>query len=215
MVDGKLAFESGSTVPMLEAGYVDLPPAVEVKEEAEGEGKDAEQPEEVVADGDGDVVMEGDKPEAEGQAEESEGAAVKSEPEAEVVKEEPAEPEHTAEPEAEAARTPTPTPALNTAPARLPSSLFIGDLRLLHLKNRLASLSIPAEFAGEGMLVCGPGVAARTRGGADDKSGGGGGAIVAVRKLGQGQVVLEGAISATYFAVRKELYGSYAQVTTV
>lgn len=224
MVDGKLAFASGSTVPMLEAMHVELPPAVEVKEEAEAEAEGQEKPEGDNADetqaAEGDVEMEHkpedadaeatDKPdgetEAEAEAEPEVVEEIKEEPDVEVTVEVKTEPSPPMEVDL------TPAPALNSAPARLPSSLFIGDLRLLHLKNRLASLSIPAEFAGEGMLVCGPGVLARTRGGDDRKAGG---AIVAVRKLGEGEVVLEGAISATYFAVRKELYGSYAQVTTV
>ena len=92
-------------------------------------------------------------------------------------------------------------------PPLLPSSLFVGDLRLASLKAKLSSLSIPAEFAGQGVLICGPGVPAKIVG--EETSG----EIVAVRKLAEGQIVLEGAVSSTYFAVRKELYGSYAQVT--
>lgn len=92
-------------------------------------------------------------------------------------------------------------------PPLLPSSLFVGDLRLASLKAKLTSLSIPAEFAGQGVLICGPGVPAKIVG--EETSG----EIVAVRKLAEGQIVLEGAVSSTYFAVRKELYGSYAQVT--
>ena len=88
-----------------------------------------------------------------------------------------------------------------SGPLTLPSSLFIGDLRLLALKNRLGTLGIPAQFAGEGVLVCGPGVEPGAKG-----------SIVAVRKLEEGRVVLEGPVSGTYFAVRRELYGSYAQV---
>ena len=38
----------------------------------------------------------------------------------------------------------------------LPPSLWIGDLKLAALKRRLAAASIPAAFAGEGVLVCGP-----------------------------------------------------------
>jgi cleavage and polyadenylation specificity factor subunit 2 len=211
MVDAKLAFASGSTVPVLEDASVELPPAMEAKEEVEG-GAEAEakpQAEGEAAEGeaaegetavDGDITMDATPETAEVEA--------KTEPEPEVEAEVKAEPEPKTESDAETVREATPTRALG--PARLPGSLFIGDLRLLHLKNRLASLSIPAEFAGEGMLVCGPGVLSRRAG--DKKASG---AVVAVRKLGEGEVVLEGAISATYFTVRKELYGSYAQVTTV
>ena len=88
----------------------------------------------------------------------------------------------------------------------LPGSLFVGDLRLANLKNRLGSLQppIPAEFAGEGILICGPGI----HQGAQAK----GGSMVAVRKLAQGQIVLEGGVGRTYDVVRKELYKGFARV---
>lgn len=213
MVDGKYAFASGSTVPTLEAAGVELPPLVtDVKEEMEGDVKPEIAGDETAVEVVGEVVaaeMEADVEAA--AAEASAEAAPATATDIENVKievEEPVSAIETVEVDME------PAPAISSAPAHLPSSLFIGDLRLLALKNRLASLSIPAEFAGEGMLVCGPGVLARTRGAAtDDKKSGG--SIVAVRKLPEGQVILEGNISATYFAVRKELYSSYAQVTTM
>lgn len=95
--------------------------------------------------------------------------------------------------------------------AKLPGSMFIGDLRLTTLKSRLATLGIPAEFAGEGVLICGPGVVdslpqSKVGDGRKEKD------IVAVRKLEQGKIVLEGAIGKVYFDVRKELYAGYAQV---
>ena len=46
----------------------------------------------------------------------------------------------------------------------LPPSLWIGDLKLAALKRRLAAASIPAAFAGEGVLVCGPVQPAATAG---------------------------------------------------
>lgn len=107
--------------------------------------------------------------------------------------------EPTADPKLSLAARQAQAPA--SGPLPLPSSLFIGDLRLLALKNRLGSMGIPAQFAGEGVLVCGPGVQGEK------------GGIVAVRKLEEGRVVLEGPVSGIYFVVRKELYGSYAQVS--
>jgi len=159
MLDGKIAFSAGSTVPTLEASSVSIPPAQkEVKPEEEGNGVYE------------DVVM------------------VKTEPSA----------------------SPSPPPVAlkptkaESSPATLPGSLFVGDLRLARLKARLASLSIPAEFAGEGVLVCGPGI----HQGADAK----GGSIVAVRKLEEGKIVLEGGVGMVYFAVRRELYSGFARV---
>ncbi|ORX40182.1 putative cleavage and polyadenylation specificity factor subunit [Kockovaella imperatae] len=88
----------------------------------------------------------------------------------------------------------------------VPSSIFVGDLRLAILKSRLGSLAppIPAEFAGEGVLICGPGVLQ----GDAAKAG----SIVAVRKLSEGNIVLEGGIGRTYDDVKKELYRGFAQV---
>lgn len=158
MVDGKIAFSAGSTVPTVEAASVIIPPALKgIKPEEE-------------ADEDTDVSM------------------VKAEP-----------------------GVSPPPPPLPTKPARtepkpsyLPGSLFVGDLRLANLKARLASLSIPAEFAGEGVLVCGPGI----HQGGEAK----GGSIVAVRKLEEGRIVIEGGIGKVYFDVRRELYGGFARV---
>jgi len=161
MMDGKIAFSAGSTVPTLEALSVIIPPAqIEVK-----------------ADEDGDQDME--------------TTIVKTEP----------------------GISPSPIPELKSIAAKatveaktvaLPGSLFVGDLRLATLKARLASLSIPAEFAGEGVLICGPGV----HQGAEAK----GGSIVAVRKLEEGKIVLEGGVGKVYFDVRRELYGGFARV---
>ncbi|BEJ17650.1 hypothetical protein CspHIS471_0610510 [Cutaneotrichosporon sp. HIS471] len=197
MVDGKLAYASGSTVPLLEAPSVELPPMAEVKEEpeavavavavAEAEAE-AEAPIEV-AEAAEDIAMEEGKPDIVT----DEPATMANEETAAdeaVIKAEPIE----VQLEVEVVEKPVPT-----GPAALPGSLFIGDLRLLALKNRLAGQKIDAQFAGEGVLVCG-----------SDK-----GSMVVVRKLGAGQIVLEGAVSRTYFAVRKELYGSYAQVTAM
>jgi cleavage and polyadenylation specificity factor subunit 2 len=86
----------------------------------------------------------------------------------------------------------------------LPQSTIIGDLKLAMLKSRLGTLGISAEFAGEGVLVCGGGT-----------NGGGNGVstqYVAVKKTGRGQVILEGAPSDVYYTVRQQVYGLHAVV---
>ena len=83
---------------------------------------------------------------------------------------------------------------------RLPSSTLIGELKLTALKARLAAIGIRAEFAGEGVLVCGI-----TPEGDLASS-------VAVRKAARGHVELEGAVSDVYYKVRKEIYGLHALV---
>ncbi|KAK4684802.1 cleavage and polyadenylation specificity factor subunit 2, partial [Tremellales sp. Uapishka_1] len=160
MVDGKIVFSPGSTVPKLESANYVISHIKEIKDE---------EPVEAQAPAEGDIMV---KP----------------------------EPESSPDPQPEAKPLPSRTPQ-NRNPSILPSSLFVGDLRLTTLKSRLASIGVPAEFAGEGILICGPGV-----------SGGGGKGIVAIRKIGEGQVVLEGAVGKSYFLVRKELYKSFAQV---
>ena len=161
MVDGKIAFAAGSTVPTLEAPSVVIPPAQK----------------EVKAEDDGEI--------------DTNLTLLKTEP----------------------GLSPSPASRLevkfskaDTMPAILPGSLLVGDLRLAILKARLASLSIPAEFAGEGVLVCGPGI----HQGSDAK----GGSIVSVRKLEEGHIILEGGIGKVYYDVRKELYGGFARVVT-
>jgi cleavage and polyadenylation specificity factor subunit 2 len=118
-----------------------------------------------------------------------------------VVKTEPADPDVEIV-TSKAALAPEPAPSL-------PSSLFVGDLRLAALKARLNALDIPAEFAGEGVLVCGPGVRAQMeQGPAAVKPG----SMVAVRKVGEGEVVVEGSAGRVYWDVRREVYGSLALV---
>lgn len=97
----------------------------------------------------------------------------------------------------------------------LPSSLFIGDLRLLALKSHLGSLGIPAEFAGEGVLVCGKGVPALLSAASGDKDADSDAAtdVVAVRKAADGVVWVEGAVNEEFYRVRDAVYGSFAQVT--
>jgi cleavage and polyadenylation specificity factor subunit 2 len=91
-------------------------------------------------------------------------------------------------------------------PAELPYSTMIGDLKLTSLRARLVAIGIPAEFAGEGLLVCGDFV----RDANADPNG-----VVAVRKLGRGKVEIDGGASLTFYAVRREVYGLHAIVAPV
>lgn len=81
-------------------------------------------------------------------------------------------------------------------------SLFIGELRLTVLQDRLQAVGIAAEFVGEGVLVCGP-----LREGGEE---GGEGARVAVRKVGRGRVVVEGSPGECFVRVRGVVYGLHA-----
>ena len=96
-----------------------------------------------------------------------------------------------------------------TAKTELPPSLFVGDLKLAYLKARLNASGITAEFAGEGVLVCGPGVKAQMEGQKEKVKAG---SMVAVRKMGEGEVVVEGSMGRVYWQVRKEVYTSLALV---
>lgn len=134
------------------------------------------------------------------------------------------------------ATTSTPPPEDNGAPssngvlAPLKPALFIGDLRLTMLKERLSAMGIPSELAGEGILICGPAppasfgfktanpksqvdprrgakaVAAAVSEEAMEVSGG----RVAVKKTARGKLVLEGTPGETYYVVRKAVYGMHA-----
>ena len=197
MVNGKIAFSAGSTVPTVEALNVKLAPR-EVKIEAEADGQtttvEPAKIEDITMEDAGEQAEKGENKapdEATEQAEPTQAAEAQDEV---VVKTEPQD-----EPEAVAAPR-------EDKPSLLPGSLFVGDLRLGNLKSRLSNLSPPiaAEFAGEGVLICGPGI---HQGGAAK-----GGSVVAVRKLAQGEIVLEGAIGRTYDAVRRELYKGFARV---
>jgi cleavage and polyadenylation specificity factor subunit 2 len=98
-------------------------------------------------------------------------------------------------------------------PLTLPTSLFIGDLRLLTLKSTLASSGIPAEFVGEGVLVCGPGVPALLASSANGETpSAGNGGVVAVRKEADGRVSIEGNVGDEYYRIRDAVYESFAQV---
>lgn len=117
--------------------------------------------------------------------------------------------------------------------AALKPSLFIGDLRLALLRERLNALKVPSEFTGEGILVCGPAppeafdydfTSAAQRAGLDLRKGAkyirdalldeameASGGRVAVRKAGRGRLVIEGSPGETYFVVRKAVYALHAQ----
>lgn len=113
--------------------------------------------------------------------------------------------------------------------APLPASLFIGDLRLTVLKDRLAAIGVPSEFAGEGVLVCGPappesfGFVSSSTAPIDARKGTKaiaeslsaeaaevGGGKVAVRKTGKGRLVIEGSPGECYYVVRRVIYGLHA-----
>lgn len=81
-------------------------------------------------------------------------------------------------------------------------SLFIGELRLTVLQDKLQAIGVPAEFVGEGVLVCGP-----PKGMEEDERAGG---RVAVRKVGRGRLVLEGSPGECFVRVRAVVYGLHA-----
>ncbi|KAJ7490395.1 beta-lactamase-like protein [Mycena galericulata] len=87
----------------------------------------------------------------------------------------------------------------------LPHSTMIGELKLTALKARLATIGVPAELIGEGVLICGS--AAGKMGGSDALED-----SVAVRKTASGKVELEGSASHVYYVVRKEIYNLHALV---
>ena len=80
---------------------------------------------------------------------------------------------------------------------------MIGDLKLTALKARLAKLDVHTEFAGEGVLLC--------RKQADDLATE---AVVAVRKLADGKVELEGNVTDVYYTVRRGIYDLHALVAS-
>ena len=212
MVEGKIAFQMGSTVPTLERAELVIPrkeEEVEVKPEpmdvpSEVGPTQAVDAQPIEADSKVEVEVDGAQPE-------SAGNDVKTAETEDTKATEPAEPILVASEEPLAKRQRIRTPASRpTLP--LPSSLFIGDLRLTVLRTRLQALTppMPAEFAGSGILVCGPGVLALANQGEKGnvvKAG----SIVAVRKGDQG-VEIEGSVGSVYDLVKKEVYGSFAQV---
>jgi cleavage and polyadenylation specificity factor subunit 2 len=87
------------------------------------------------------------------------------------------------------------------APASLPRSTMIGELKLTSLKSRLAAVGVQAELIGEGVLICGGGKGTGTL---EDS--------VSVRKTAKGKVELEGNVSDVYYTVRREIYSLHALV---
>ena len=81
--------------------------------------------------------------------------------------------------------------------AQAPSTLYVGDLRLSALKAYLARQHrLRADFAGEGMLVCGD---------RDARN-------VTVTKDGAGRIVVDGTLSPNLARVRQSIYQLVAQV---
>jgi cleavage and polyadenylation specificity factor subunit 2 len=198
MVEGKIAFQMGSTVPTLERAELVLPrkeEEVEVKQEP----VDAGAAQVVEADSKIEIETKEVPPadEASGQEESGITEAPESAPVDITNEDRPSPP-----------KRPRRTPASRPVHS-LPSSLFIGDLRLTVLRIRLQALTppMPAEFAGSGILVCGPGVLALADQGVVKA-----GSIVAVRK-GDSGVEIEGSVGSVYDLVKKEVYGSFAQVS--
>lgn len=102
----------------------------------------------------------------------------------------------------EAAQLLKPT-RLGSRPAtKLPRSTMIGDLKLTALKARLANMGVHTEFAGEGVLLC-------RNSASEDMSME---SIVAVRKMADGKVELEGTVTGVYYTVRRAIYDLHALV---
>lgn len=133
------------------------------------------------------------------------------------------------EPVDETAVAPLQTSSVENLLPPLQPSLFIGDLRLSLLKDKLAALNVPSEFAGEGVLVCGPappesfGFSSATTSKVDPRKGSkaaaaavsdeareAAGGRVAVKKTGRGKLVIEGTPGETYFVVRRIVYSLHA-----
>lgn len=116
-----------------------------------------------------------------------------------------------AEPESdEPATAPSPQISKDTVAVRLQPAgpqgstaisptLFIGDLKLSTLKSALGgpNYRLPAEFAGEGMLVCAPST------GTD---------AVTIQKHSRGRIVIEGNVTKSFKNVRNAVYGLHARV---
>jgi cleavage and polyadenylation specificity factor subunit 2 len=194
MVEGKIAFQMGSTVPTLERAELVLP-----RKEEEVEVK-----QEPVDAGAAQVV------EADSKVEIETKEVPPTDDASDQVKTDATETpiDFTSEDRPSPPKRPRRTPASRPIHP-LPSSLFIGDLRLTVLRTRLQALTppMPAEFAGSGILVCGPGVLALADQGVVKA-----GSIVAVRK-GDSGVEIEGSVGSVYDLVKKEVYGSFAQVS--
>lgn len=150
----------------------------------------------------------------------------------------PKDDDETVDADADVAMSPPAAVAATTDPLALSSvdnllppltpSLFIGDLRLTLLKEKLSALSVPSEFAGEGVLICGPappevfafdfssskvdprrGVKA-VKAAVSEEAKEAAGGRVAVKKVGRGRLVIEGTPGETYYVVRRAVYSLHA-----
>ncbi|OCF33419.1 cleavage and polyadenylation specificity factor subunit 2 [Kwoniella heveanensis BCC8398] len=225
MIDGKIAFAPGSTVPVLETSDRVKPLPVEAIDSDSNEKKPGEVVEMTTTGAGAGAGAVTEEPAAQTSAEDG-GGQVKSEPEEPLAATQPTEVEDVnsaiqSEPERQPLKpAETVAPSSSAMKTTLPTSLFIGTLRLTSLKSRLSNLtpSIPSEFAGEGILLCGPGILALTEQNQGDdnddtkkksKSKGG---VVAVKKVGEGGVVLEGTVGRVWDIVRREVQGALARV---
>ncbi len=80
-------------------------------------------------------------------------------------------------------------------------TIFIGDLKLSNLKAHLGRSQVPADFAGEGLLVCG------LKPNRSNQS-----SAIAVQKEGEGKIVIEGNLGQSFFDVRDHIYGLHAHI---
>ncbi|WWC88746.1 uncharacterized protein L201_003659 [Kwoniella dendrophila CBS 6074] len=228
MIDGKIAFAPGSTVPVLEASELVKPLPVETTiEEEQIEKKDLPEvissEESTAKDSDVEMTTEPAKEATEETAQDELEITVKTEPQDEDVeevkeaeiKEEQNGPEPTISIENQSERLSKLVKTKVELPRfQMPSSLFIGTLRLTSLKSNLSNLKpvgIPSEFAGEGILLCGPGLQ-KNKDSEDEKIKSN--SIVLVKKIGENGIVIEGIIGKTYDLVTKAVKDELANVNS-
>lgn len=87
----------------------------------------------------------------------------------------------------------------------LPTSLFIGDMKLTALKSKLNSLGIQAEFGGEGVLICW-----NDNVQSDETEG-----AVAISKNSKGNLNIQGGLIGDgdiYYTVRDAVYAMHAVI---
>ncbi len=109
------------------------------------------------------------------------------------------------------------TKTLQGGPNSLPRSMLIGDLRLTTLKTTLAEMGIPAEFVGEGTLLCGDGLDEVLRGYGDEEDLPDN--LVVIKKDAEGVIEMEGSAHSgeaeggeVYEQIRSVVYGAFARV---
>ncbi|WWD04790.1 hypothetical protein V865_002861 [Kwoniella europaea PYCC6329] len=191
MIDGKIAFAPGSTVPVLESSELVKPLPIEEEQ--------AEKKVETIQDGDVEMTSEPAKEATEETAQDDQ-VQVKAEPE---------EAKDTDVNEVVTTKKKVPVP-YHIAKSSVPTSLYIGTLRLTSLKSNLTNLkpSIPSEFAGEGTLLCGPGLLTPPE--EKVKSG----SVVLVKKIGDNGIVVEGTIGRVYDLVVGAVKDELARVNS-